>query len=49
MLNWISDILNRRLDQKKREVIKLRWEVEKQKKLLEDLKRQQKYNIHKDV
>lgn len=40
MLNWISDILNRRLDQKKREVIKLRWEVEKQKKLLEDLKRQ---------
>ena len=40
MLNWISDILNRRLDQKKREVVKLRWEVEKQKKLLEDLKRQ---------
>lgn len=40
MLNWISDILSRRLDQKKREVIKLRWEVEKQKKLLEDLKRQ---------
>lgn len=40
MLNWISDILNRRLDQKKREVIKLRWEVEKQKKILEDLKRQ---------
>ena len=28
------------LDQKKREVVKLRWEVEKQKKLLEDLKRQ---------
>lgn len=40
MLNWINDILNRRLDQKKREVVKLRWEVEKQKKLLEDLKRQ---------
>lgn len=40
MLNWISDMLNRRLDQKKREVVKLRWEVEKQKKLLEDLKRQ---------
>lgn len=39
MLNWINDILNRRLDQKKREVVKLRWEVEKQKKLLEDLKR----------
>lgn len=40
MLNWIKDMLNRRLDQKKREVVKLRWEVEKQKKLLEDLKRQ---------
>ena len=40
MLNWIKDILTRRLDQKKREVIKLRWEVEKQKKLLEDLKSQ---------
>lgn len=40
MLNWIKDMLNRRLDQKKRDVIKLRWEVEKQKKLLEDLKRQ---------
>ena len=40
MLNWIKDILTRRLDQKKRDVIKLRWEVEKQKKLLEDLKRQ---------
>lgn len=40
MLNWIKDILNRRLDREKRDVIKLRWEVEKQKKLLEDLKRQ---------
>ena len=40
MLNWIKDMLNRRLDREKREVIKLRWEVEKQKKLLEDLKRQ---------
>ena len=40
MLNWIKDMLTRRLDQKKRDVIKLRWEVEKQKKLLEDLKRQ---------
>ena len=40
MLNWIRDMLNRRLDREKRDVIKLRWEVEKQKKLLEDLKRQ---------
>lgn len=40
MLNWIKDMLTRRLDQKKRDVIKLRWEVEKQKKLLEDLKQQ---------
>ena len=40
MLNWIKDMLNRRLDREKREVIKLRWEVEKQKKILEDLKRQ---------
>ena len=40
MLNWIKDMLNRRLDREKRDVIKLRWEVEKQKKLLEDLKRQ---------
>ena len=38
MLNWIKDMLNRRLDREKRDVIKLRWEVEKQKKLLEDLK-----------
>lgn len=40
MLNWIKDMLNRRLDREKRDVIKLRWEVEKQKKLLEELKRQ---------
>lgn len=40
MLNWIKDMLNRRLDREKREVIKLRWEVEKQKKILENLKRQ---------
>ena len=40
MLNWIRDMLNRRLDREKRDVIKLRWEVEKQKKLLEELKRQ---------
>ena len=40
MLNWIKDILSKRLDREKRDVIKLRWEVEKQKKLLEDLKRQ---------
>lgn len=40
MLNWIRDMLNRRLDREKREVIKLRWEVEKQKKILENLKRQ---------
>jgi len=40
MLNWIKDMLNRRLDREKREVIKLRWEVEKQKKILEELKRQ---------
>lgn len=40
MLNWIKDMLNRRLDREKREVIKLRWEVERQKKLLEELKRQ---------
>lgn len=40
MSNWISDILSRRLDQRKREVIRLRWEVEKQKKILESLKRQ---------
>ncbi len=40
MLNWIREILSRRLDREKREVIKLRWEVERQKKLLEDLKRQ---------
>lgn len=40
MLNWIKDMLSRRLDREKRDVIKLRWEVEKQKKLLEDLKRQ---------
>ena len=40
MLNWIKDILNRRLDREKRDVIKLRWEVERQKKLLEELKRQ---------
>ena len=40
MLNWIKDMLNRRLDREKRDVIKLRWEVEKQKKILENLKRQ---------
>ena len=40
MLNWIKDMLNRRLDREKRDVIKLRWEVERQKKLLEELKRQ---------
>ena len=40
MLNWIRKILSKRLDREKRDVIKLRWEVEKQKKLLEDLKRQ---------
>ena len=40
MLNWIKDILSKRLDREKREVIKLRWEVEKQKKILENLKRQ---------
>ena len=40
MLNWIKDMLNRRLDREKREVIKLRWEAEKQKKILENLKRQ---------
>ena len=40
MINWIKDMLNRRLDREKREVIKLRWEVERQKKFLEDLKRQ---------
>lgn len=40
MLNWIKDILSKRLDREKRDVIKLRWEVERQKKLLEELKRQ---------
>lgn len=40
MLNWIRDILSKRLDREKRDVIKLRWEVERQKKLLEELKRQ---------
>lgn len=40
MLNWIREILSRRLDREKRDVIKLRWEVERQKKFLEDLKRQ---------
>lgn len=40
MLNWIKDMLYRRLDREKRDVIKLRWEVERQKKLLEELKRQ---------
>lgn len=41
ILNWLSSLLQRRLDKKKRDVIRLRWQVEAEKKKLEELKKRQ--------
>ena len=38
---WIASFLQKRLDKKKRDVIKLKWQVEAEKKKLEELKKRQ--------